>query len=391
MMPDIKFIYKTFLIMLLIIAVSFLDNKTYRVTATLIACVLLTAFNYLSVRKRFAELIAEQTALSKKHLSEIETIIEPIARLLNEKSQIIPVLTSQLNEVTRQTESAALDIGERFMNIVQRARNQAKKASGTFDRFVGDQSSGNGNQGSESLTDISKKTLSDVIESLRNMVSVISSTLKDMDIIIEDAAHIRKIVNEIEYIADQTNLLALNAAIEAARAGEHGRGFAIVADEVRKLSDRSNIAADDVRKLITKIETDIKNIYSKTQKSITESNERSLEAEAIVDDTLKKIDNVISEVKKQLNELGTETESLAKDISNIIISMQFQDITRQRIEHVIEPLMSFKSELEDITQRARNMTEKIHEWEGNGSAALLEKLYTMESEREVLKEVLKNG
>ncbi len=69
-----------------------------------------------------------------------------------EKSQIIPVLTGQLNEVTKQTESAALDIGEKFMSIVQRARNQAKKASRTFSRFAGD-----GGSSSGSLTDLSKK------------------------------------------------------------------------------------------------------------------------------------------------------------------------------------------------------------------------------------------
>jgi methyl-accepting chemotaxis protein len=70
--------------------------------------------------------------------------------------------------------------------------------------------------------------------------------------------------------------------------------------------------------------------------------------------------------------------------------MQFQDITRQRIEHVIEPLFKLKSEMEEIIQNARNISEKIHEWEGNGSAEWLEKIYTMESEREVLRNTVGN-
>ncbi len=369
-----------------LVLISFINSKTLRVSITLVIYFAVIFTGMLLVKQYKSTLSTKHREIEKRHLSEIETLIQPITTHLNNRVQIIPVLTNQLNEVTKQTESAALDIGERFMSIVQRARDQAKKAYGTFGRFAG-----NGSNDSESLTDISKKALSDVTESLRDMVSVTSQTLKNMEIIIEDASHIKRIVSEIEYIAEQTNLLALNAAIEAAHAGEQGRGFAIVADEVRKLSDRSNAAADDIRKLITKVETDIKGIYSKTQKGIIESSARSSKAETIANDTLKRIDNVISEIKKQIDELGAETESLAKDISSIVISMQFQDITRQRIEHVIEPLMSFKTELEDITLKAKNMSEKIIEWEGNGSAEWLEKIYTMESEREVLRNVLRSG
>lgn len=384
MIPIRKFTYTIVLMLLFIAAVSFANNKTFRVIATFIACSGAGLIGYLSIKKSLADLKAEQLKAEKKHLVEIKTAIEPIAKLLSERVQIIPVLTNQLNDVTQQTESAALDIGEKFMNIVQRARNQASKASGAFSSFAG-------SSDEDTLLNLSKNALSDVIESLRSMAAVTMQTLKDMEIIMEDAEHIKKIVAEIEYIADQTNLLALNAAIEAARAGEHGRGFAIVADEVRRLSDRSNIAADEIKKLITKVETDIKVIYSKTEKSASESSSRSSKAEVVVEDALKKIDDIMNEAKSKLDELGAETESLAKDISSIVISMQFQDITRQRIEHVIEPLLSFKAELEEVSQKAKNMSDKIHGWEGNGSAEWLEKIYTMESERRILKEVLKNG
>ena len=54
-----------------------------------------------------------------------------------------------------------------------------------------------------------------------------------------------------------SKIAEINAAVEAARAGEQGKGFAVVAGEVRSLSQRSSVAARDIRDLI---EEALKNI-----------------------------------------------------------------------------------------------------------------------------------
>jgi methyl-accepting chemotaxis protein len=371
--------------LLLMAASSFISDTVVRLAVSVSVYLAAVAVAYIAFKKHVSRLISRHEDEKKQHITQIEGFMQPIMTLLKDRADVIPVMSNQLSGVVQHTESAALDIGNRFMNIVERARAQAGKASDAFGRFA-DTHAG------ETLLDLSKKALSDVIESLRGISSVSSQTLSDMEIIIEAVGSIKRILSDIEYLADQTNLLALNAAIEAARAGEHGRGFAVVADEVRKLSDRSNTSADEIKKLIQKVEEDIRNVYEKTEKNTAESTGKSSEAKVVVEDTLKKIDRLMNDAKSQLDELTAETETLALDISSIVTSMQFQDITRQRIEHVMEPLRSMKTELDETVLKVGDMYKEIHLWEeGDGDSAIirLENLYTMESERNVMRDTLR--
>ena len=377
---DFRLLFKVAAVLLPVAAVSLLGH-TARIILILpvLAASAITAYVMITrLRKEMKENQAEEF---HRHVEEVDSYIKPMMEMLTKRAMLIPVMTNQLTEVVEQTETAALDIGERFMNIVKRARVQSGKASGAFERF-------SGTRKEDSLIDLSKSALSDVIVSLKSATDTSKQTMDYVKSIVQSMGDIKHTVAEIEYIADQTNLLALNAAIEAARAGEHGRGFAVVADEVRKLSSRSNDAAEKIQKLIKDVDSQIGEIYTNTEKSTNYTLQKSSDAGMVVDETLNRVDSVMASTKIDLDELIRETESLAVDISKIVTSMQFQDITRQRIEHVVEPLMSFKEELEETLQRAIDMEEKIHRENGADAAKWLSELYTMDSERKVMEKTL---
>lgn len=74
---------------------------------------------------------------------------------------------------------------------------------------------------------------------------------------------------------------------------------------------------------------------------------------------------------------GSQADGLSSDVSRIVMAMQFQDITKQKLEHVAQPLLQMKTYMESLVAnpvapelvKALNLLEEV------------ERSYTMETER----------
>ncbi len=169
--------------------------------------------------------------------------------------------------------------------------------------------------------------------------------------ILENTATINKITEDIQYISDQTNLLALNAAIEAARAGEHGRGFSVVAEEVRKLSDRTNQASNDITQIVGKVNDSVGAISKSLNENRVKTENKKDSVDRAVKSLLTSAKDSTEVFSKLVDSSVVSSKSVAHNIDHIILSLQFQDITKQEIEAAVIPIKQISSLAEEMISR----------------------------------------
>ena len=241
-------------------------------------------------------------------------------------SQYNAVLGVQLREAVAQTETTVLGVVGRMMKIHEQSCLQVDRIGSS----------------SEIVTVTQEQVLKNqnVIEALNGFADSQSAQLHDnllrIQRLSEEIEQMRPLVKDIADIADRTKLLALNATIEAARAGDAGRGFAVVANEVKWLSDQTNKSAQEISDRITQVAGQAR-IETENARQTIADNVRSNKVISLADN-LSSIEKRFETASVHLEEIicgiDTANKIIVEEVSVVLGELQFQDVLRQRIDHV---------------------------------------------------------
>ncbi len=259
-------------------------------------------------------------------------------KLLTGLDITVPIIDKLSTVIINKSEKSTLNATEKIFAIVGDSQTVSKDIQIL---------PANMNTGDHSLNHEMDRLLAEVkdfqiiVDKVENLKR---SYISDMEIIENTVVNIKGLADSIADIADQTSILAINASIEAARAGNAGAGFAVIAEETQKLASDSKQITENISYKIKEIGSTIANSFQKQTVTLSTTVDHLQEAKKsfhqMTFDLAPQIKNIASSVQKSKDLSETVTARLGE----ITMSLQYQDATRQILEHIVQLVEEIQKE-----------------------------------------------
>lgn len=263
------------------------------------------------------------------------------------------VIRLQLDCVSEITEAAAMDILGQLRSIDEGLNNllgflKESTSSARVTRMMGD---------AEQQIDAARATLDAFLNGRDRDASDDERRLAEVG---AAAGRLNQFVHEAGSIAQRTNMLAINAAIEATRAGEAGRGFTVVAHEVKSLAARSDELARKIGDGLNELDA----IMARTVETVvTEAMERERAnidgIAAGVGGLMDTLEVLVAHQREILVKAQQENETISRPVVALMGSIQFQDITRQQLAHIVRAMAAMTRHITTLRAAAEDPSGDI--------------------------------
>ncbi len=282
--------------------------------------------------QNLVEELAGMSQQSNATNQQIAAETEEIMRGTRENAEQITNINGSLDDITNQ-----MDHLENMSNALAEAATRIKQLS----------------EKNQNTMDMATDSMVQISDSAKESMSIIQT-------LGEESKEIVGIIQTITEISTQTKLLALNATIEAARAGEQGKGFAVVAGEIQKLSEQTQVAVNDIERIIHEVvkNTEQSVVAMECSTNLTENGLAQIK-EAEESTNIITVSN--EEMSKQIDQLDIIAKQILDSGKQVADAMHFVHKNTDLNLNAVEQVTSATLESSKGTEKLVEMVTRIQE------------------------------
>jgi len=282
----------------------------------------------------------KRTRLFQQVVVGLDTMLErwDVASQANRKK--LQIVTDSVEEVIKLTENAVNEISKNFRVVVGKAREQTEAAMSLL--------KGDGQRtGILSLPEFIKAYDTQLVNVTSHMTSF-SEAADEMAShqkrVSEHAKVMEDTIDGLRNMASQISRIALDGSVAMTSQTLNPRDFVEMTDRIRGISAEAHELTRKTRQGLDAIGNEVRQGNKRTTQ-VADGARRAVEVARTKISTLNAA--TIEQTRQieitltRINDLSVEIQ---KDINQIIVAMQFQDITRQKLERLHKPTLGAVAE-----------------------------------------------
>lgn len=254
--------------------------------------------------------------------------------LLEDARALINRIKMPLGAILRDSESRFVMTGQDLQSIYSDAEGLTRMTMETAGMISGD--------ADDRLLPRIGRLATEALSRLEAFTTEVSGIFPRFETCINQMKTLNERCPGIIKIAKTLHMISLNISTESSRSQECEEMFGIFVKEIRELAGKVNDISHRIKEDSEKSGTVQEKDFSRILGQGNELNLTADKARGMVSENMERIDDIMKRSLQTLQRSESHSQRISDLVGEIVVAIQFHDIARQQVEHVIEALQDIE-------------------------------------------------